>query len=116
MSDSEKIICKPTPWFLVRMVVVFLMFSVFAFLFYRDGSIGYRRKNASYYLREAFIKADQEFKSKRVNLTAAEWRKLRRGGTGRFRFAERPATGRIGAATGRPARHEVARIPAEHGD
>ncbi|MFD0895302.1 hypothetical protein KBB96_20805 [Luteolibacter ambystomatis] len=75
MNDSEKIVCKPTPWFLLRALVMLAMFGVFAVLFYRDGNIGYRRQNATYYLREAFIKADQEFKAKGESLTPADWRK-----------------------------------------
>ena len=74
MSDPEKIVCKPTPWFLLRAAVMVVMFSVFAVLFFRDGSIGYRRQNASFYLRKAFISADEEFKAKGVNQSPETWR------------------------------------------
>jgi len=76
MSEPEKIVCKPTPWFLSRAAIMLLMFSVFAFLFYRDGLIGYRQKNASYYLRSAFSEAGDQLAvmSKGGAVSPAEWR------------------------------------------
>lgn len=74
MSDSEKIVCKPTKWFLIRGVLVFLMFAVFTGLFYYDGDIGYRRKNASFFLRKTFELADKQFKEQWSDKTAQEWR------------------------------------------
>lgn len=61
MTAPEKIVCKPTPWFLLRALVMLLMFGVFAVLFYIDGSTGYRKKNESFYLRKAFQTANDEF-------------------------------------------------------
>lgn len=75
MPEPEKIICKPTPWFLFRAAVMFLMFSIFAVLFYKDGTVGYRHKNASYYLRGTFQKADAQFKERGGEMSAEEWRR-----------------------------------------
>lgn len=61
MSHSEKIICKPTPWFLLRAGVILAMFSVFSVLFYIDGTTGYRKKNFEYYLHATFEKATSTF-------------------------------------------------------
>ena len=75
MTSPETIICKPTPWFLLRALVMLLMFGVFAVLFYIDGSTGYRKKNEAFYLNKTFERASREFlalKSKGP-LTAAEW-------------------------------------------
>jgi hypothetical protein len=60
-TPPDPIICKPTPWFLFRAVVMLLMFGVFAVLFYIDGSTGYRKKNEEYYLHRAFEHASAEF-------------------------------------------------------
>jgi hypothetical protein len=76
MSAPDSIVCKPTPWFLFRAVVMLLMFGVFAVLFYKDGSTGYRKKNEVFYLYKTFQSANEEFS--RMNseggLTAAEWK------------------------------------------
>ncbi len=75
MTSSETIVCKPTPWFLLRAAVMVLMFGVFAVLFYIDGSTGYRKKNESYYLRKTFQIANDEFKTMNASdlLTAGDW-------------------------------------------
>ena len=70
---SERIVCKPTSWFLLRAVAMLLMFGVFAAMFYRDGSTGYREENLAYYLQSAFKKAREEFQAKK-ELSPAEWR------------------------------------------
>lgn len=53
-----------------------LMFSVFAGLFYLDGSTGYRKKNEVFYLYKTFQVANEEFS--RMNsdglLTPGEWK------------------------------------------
>ncbi len=76
MSETEKIVCKPTPWFLFRAAIMLLMFGVFAFLFYRDGLIGYRQKNASYFLRATFEEAANQLQTKTQggSISPAEWR------------------------------------------
>jgi hypothetical protein len=76
MTSSETIVCKPTPWFLLRALVMLLMFGVFAVLFYIDGSTGYRKKNESYYLRKTFQSANDEFSKMNSSgsLTADEWK------------------------------------------
>jgi len=61
MSDSEKIVCKPTPWFALRACAMLAMFSVFSVLFYIDGTTGYRKKNLEFYLHAAFQDAGAEY-------------------------------------------------------
>jgi hypothetical protein len=76
MRLPESIVCKPTPWFLLRGVVMLLMFGTFAVLFYLDGTSGYRKKNESYYLHKTFQIANDEFAKKNANgaLTAEAWK------------------------------------------
>ncbi|MEI6674852.1 MAG: hypothetical protein WCO57_06715 [Verrucomicrobiota bacterium] len=76
MSLPATIICKPTRWFIFRAVVMLLMFGVFAVLFYRDGTTGYRQKNEVYYLHMAFQKANAEFSemNKGGTLTPEAWK------------------------------------------
>jgi hypothetical protein len=76
MSPSESIVCKPTPWFLLRALVMLLMFGVFAVLFYIDGSTGYRKKNESFYLHKTFQIANEEFSKMNSNssLTPEAWK------------------------------------------
>jgi len=70
---SERIVCKPTPWFLLRAVAMLLMFGIFAVMFYKDGRWGYRDQNLSFYLSQAFKDADKQFKERKGSVTAAEW-------------------------------------------
>ena len=53
-----------------------LMFGVFAVMFYRDGSTGYRKKNETFYLQKAFEAANHEFSelAKKGDLTPDAWR------------------------------------------
>jgi len=76
MSAEEKIVCKPTRWFILRAAVMLLMFGVFAVLFYKDGSYGYRKKNEEFFLRQAFETANARFSAleKQGGLTPEEWR------------------------------------------
>jgi hypothetical protein len=60
-SAPDSIVCKPTPWFLFRAVVMLLMFGVFAVLFYKDGSTGYRKKNEVFYLYKTFQRPTVSF-------------------------------------------------------
>lgn len=75
-NAPDPIVCKPTPWFLFRALVMLLMFAVFAVLFYIDGSTGYRKKNEVFYLHRTFQQASDEFV--RLNseglLTPGEWK------------------------------------------
>ena len=54
------------------------MFGTFAVLFYLDGSVGYRKKNESYYLHKTFQIANDDFAKKNAGgaLTAEAWRKF----------------------------------------
>ncbi len=76
MPAPEPIICKPTPWFFFRALVMVLMFGVFAVLFFIDGSTGYRKKNEVFYLNRTFQQASEEFSRRNSDgsLTAADWR------------------------------------------
>lgn len=71
---SERIVCKPTPWFLLRAAAMLLMFGIFSVLFFHDGKWGYREKNLSYHLSKAFERATAEFRNKKENLTPEAWR------------------------------------------
>lgn len=71
---SERIVCKPTPWFLLRAAAMLLMFGVFAVLFFVDGKWGYREKNLSYFVSKAFEQATQEFRLKKDELSPEAWR------------------------------------------
>lgn len=74
MSDSNTIVCKATPWFLLRAGAMLVMFGVFAVLFHRDATVGYPRKNAVYYLRATFAEAgDRLAKS---SMTPEEWKEF----------------------------------------
>ncbi|MFK7850760.1 MAG: hypothetical protein AB8D78_07265 [Akkermansiaceae bacterium] len=75
MSNPEQITCKPTPWFTLRALAMLAMFSVFAVLFYVDGTTGYRKKNLEYYVHATFQKASDSFakKNSEGELTAEEW-------------------------------------------
>lgn len=77
MNDSDSIVCKPTPWFLFRALVMLAMFSIFAFLFYKDGSSGYRKANEVYYLFKTFDQATKDFaeQNKSETLTPEDWKK-----------------------------------------
>ncbi len=78
MSHSEKIICKPTPWFLLRAGVILAMFSVFSVWFYIDGTTGYRKKNYEYYVHATFEKATSTFSKMDAEtpLTEESWREF----------------------------------------
>lgn len=71
---SERIVCKPTPWFLLRAAAMLLMFGVFTVLFFVDGNWRYREYNVSYYLSQAFKQAAGEFNSKKDTVSPEEWR------------------------------------------
>lgn len=76
MNPSDPIVCKPTPWFLFRAVVMFLMFGVFAVYFYYDGSVGYRKKNLVYFVHESFKTANDQYSKMNSDggLTPAQWK------------------------------------------
>lgn len=54
MSSSAPIVCKPTSWFLLRAVVMLVMFAGFAGWFFHDWKWGYREKNLHFYLYKTF--------------------------------------------------------------
>ena len=76
MSTNDRFVCKPTSWLPLRAAAMFALFGVFAWLFYQDGSVGYRRKNVAFYLHETFKQAMQKFSelNRTDSLTASEWR------------------------------------------
>lgn len=51
-----------------------LMFGIFAVLFYRDGSTGYRNKNLSYYTWKSFDSAASTFSNKMESMDPEAWR------------------------------------------
>jgi hypothetical protein len=75
---TDPIVCRPTSWFKLRAVVMFVMFGIFAGWFYLDATTGYRKKNLVFYLHKAFEQASGEFS--RLNsdgtLSADEWREF----------------------------------------
>lgn len=71
---SDRIVCKPTRWFLLRAVAMILMFGIFAVLFYRDGTTGYREKNLSWYTWLGVDAAAKEFSERQATMTPAAWR------------------------------------------
>ncbi len=77
MNPSAPIVCKPTPWFMFRALVMLLMFSVFAALFYQDGASGYREKNLQFYLAHTFQQANDEFsrQNSQGQLAPDEWQR-----------------------------------------
>jgi hypothetical protein len=75
-SAPDSIVCKPTPWFTFRALLILLMFGVFAVLFYIDGSTGYRSKNEAYFLYRQFRLASEEFAKLNTDGTLApeDWK------------------------------------------
>ena len=73
---SERLVCKPTPWFLLRAAAMLLMFGIFTVLFFADAKSGYQEKNLSYYLGKTFEQAREEFSAKHGAMSPTEWRAL----------------------------------------
>jgi hypothetical protein len=77
MNEPQSVVCKPTSWFLFRVLAMLLMFSVFAVLFYLDAATGYRKKNEVFYLNRTFEQAEKDFS--RLNaegsLTPEAWQR-----------------------------------------
>ncbi|GAA5482261.1 hypothetical protein [Haloferula sargassicola] len=76
---SDAIVCKPTPWFLLRAVAMLLMFGIFAAMFFKDGKWGYRDQNLAWYTWKGFEEASQEFSAKQGDVSPAEWREYAAG-------------------------------------
>jgi hypothetical protein len=78
MQNPEPIVCKPTPWFLLRALAMLVMFSVFSVLFYIDGTTGYRKKNLEFHLHDTFQKAGSEFTKMKAEgeLTPESWKEF----------------------------------------
>ncbi|NWK54566.1 hypothetical protein HW115_03015 [Verrucomicrobiaceae bacterium N1E253] len=80
MSDSnlpqDTLICKPTTWFLWRVLAMLVMFSVFAVLFLKDGIWGYRDKNLHFFMHHTFVEAGKAFQAKQSDglLTEDSWK------------------------------------------
>jgi len=75
MSDTERIILRPTRWFLLRAGAMLAMFGIFAGWFLYDWKVGYPGKNLSYALGNTFEKAGKEFEKLNVDdaLTPSAW-------------------------------------------
>ena len=76
MKNQMPIVCKPTRWFVSRVMLILLMLVVFAVLFFIDGSTGYRKKNLVYFLHRNFQIANEQFASMKAQggLTADSWK------------------------------------------
>lgn len=76
MKETLPIICKPTRWFVSRVLLMLLMLLVFAVLFYIDGSSGYRKKNLVYFLHRNFQTANEQFAAMKAKggMTPDLWR------------------------------------------
>ena len=76
MSNGLPIVCKPTRWFISRVLLILLMLVVFAVLFFIDGSTGYREKNMVYFLHRNFQTANEQFASMKAKggLTPDLWK------------------------------------------
>ena len=70
---SEAIVCKPTPWFLLRAVAMLLMFGIFAAMFFKDGKWGYRDQNLAYYTWKGFEDASNQFTARQSEMSPAQW-------------------------------------------
>lgn len=70
---SEPIVCKPTPWFLLRAAAMIAMFGVFAVLFYVDATTGYRAKNLSHFAWRGVEAAASDFASRQDQMTPEQW-------------------------------------------
>ncbi len=75
MNAPEQIVCKPTPWFLLRACAMLAMFGVFSVLFYIDGTTGYRKKNLTFYTHASFKQASDAFSkmNSEGKLTPEQW-------------------------------------------
>ena len=75
MTEHTSIVCKPTPWFIFRALVMLVMFSIFALLFFMDGATGYRKKNEVFYLYRTFEQANKKFSEMNAGgqLTPEAW-------------------------------------------
>ncbi|BCX49187.1 hypothetical protein HAHE_30950 [Haloferula helveola] len=73
---SQRIVCKPTPWFLLRAAAMILMFGIFAAMFFKDGRSGYREENLSYYVWKAVERAVAEFGERKDEMSPSEWRRF----------------------------------------
>ena len=78
---SSAIVCKPTPWFLLRAAAMLVMFGVFAVMFFKDGKWGYRDKNLVYYHKQAFAEAVSLFGEKGDEMGPSEWREFAKSRT-----------------------------------
>jgi len=75
MNAPEQIVCKPTPWFILRACAMLAMFGVFSVLFYIDGTTGYRKKNLTFYTHASFKTASDTFSkmNSEGKLTPEQW-------------------------------------------
>lgn len=79
MIEPQEIVCKPTKWFLWRILAMSLMFAVGAFFFFKDWKWGYPEKNEQRFYYLAFESAKEQFKTHLESGSAAsEWEELAR--------------------------------------
>lgn len=78
MSDSDRIVLRPTRWFLLRAGAMLAMFAVFGGWFLYDWKVGYPKKNLAYALHATFERAGREFSDLNAGgaLTPSEWERF----------------------------------------
>ncbi|GEM_PF-3648774 len=74
--SSLPIICKITPWFLLRIGAITVLLAIFAVAFYIDGTKKYKEKNWEYYSYQPFKIAGEKYNEliQNNNLTKESWK------------------------------------------
>ncbi len=74
--SSLPIICKITPWFLLRIGGITALLAIFAVAFYIDGTKKYKEKNWEYYAYQPFKLAGEKYNEliQNDNITTQEWK------------------------------------------
>ena len=78
MSETERIVLKPTRWFILRAGAMLAMFGVFGGWFLYDWQVGYPKKNLAYALHTTFERAGREFAALNADgsTTPAAWERF----------------------------------------
>jgi hypothetical protein len=74
---KEKIICKPTRWFLERALGMLAMFLFLGGWFYHDAQTGYRQQNLMFVYHSTFVQAGKAYtERKQQGITPEEWQEF----------------------------------------
>ncbi len=78
MSETERIVLKPTRWFILRAGAMLAMFGVFGGWFLYDWKVGYPKQNLAYALHTTFERAGREFAALNADgsTTPADWERF----------------------------------------